>query len=285
MKRRRGCGCLYMILIVLLTPVLVFLYATSVEPGWIQVTRWEARLPNLPQSADGIRVVLLADLHRSGTKMDPIIQKAVRLANAEEPDLVCLAGDYIEDNKADMDACTRMLSALSPRYGVVAVTGNHDCATAPGAVRASLRKAGFHVLSNSSRSVMPGLSVAGVEDYYWGGYDVQKALRAVPAQDSVIFLTHAGDPVKELPGRGILSLAGHSHGGQVHLPFLPRRYHVWTHNMPFTRGWYRVGGHALYVNRGIGMTVLPLRFGSRPEISVFVLRRSEDDGVYWRRMR
>ncbi len=285
MNRRRGCGCVSVLLIILLSPLFILLYATKVEPGWIQVTRWEVRLPNLPPSADGMRVVLMADLHRSGVKTDPIIRHAVQLANAEQPDLVCLAGDFIEHDRGDIGPCVRMLSALTPRHGTFAVTGNHDCAKAPADVRAGLKRVGIHVLSNSSRSILPGLKVAGVEDYYWGGCDVDKAMRDVPASDAVIFLTHAGDPVKRLPGRGILSLAGHSHGGQVHLPFLPQRYRVWTHNMPYVRGWYRGGGNALYVNRGIGMTMLPLRFGSRPEVSVFVLRQSEDNGVYWRRMR
>jgi predicted MPP superfamily phosphohydrolase len=156
---------------------------------------------------------------------------------------------------------------------VLACLGNHDHWTDADAVAGALTDAGITVLRNAAREVADGLWVAAVDDVWERYADLEKALEGVPAGATVVLLAHEPDYADEVAadGRVSLQLSGHSHGGQVRLPFagplvlpyLGRKYPA---------GLYRVGEMWLYVNRGVGLVSPAVRFNCRPEVTVLRLR-------------
>lgn len=261
-------------------------YSWQIEPNEVTVEQLEIPIAGLPDAFDGFRIVQLSDLHYGPYTGEREISAAVRQANDLQPDLTLLTGDFVTSPTLDKGTatrrilehaskCARLLAGLHATRGVLACLGNHDVSVDADAIAETLNSAGIPVLSNSSRRVERDgarLWVAGVDDALYGHPDMEKALAGIPAKGTVILLAHEPDYADVAARSPIaLQLSGHSHGGQIRLPFIGAPYlPPLARKYPF--GHYRVGNMDLYTNRGIGTIVLPLRFNAPPEVTLITVR-------------
>jgi Predicted phosphohydrolases len=253
--------------------------ARYVEPNLIDVTHHEVFLPELPPEAEGLRVVQLTDLHRGPTTPLETIRQAVDAAVAEKPDAFVLTGDLVHNRVTYAEPLAEMLQPLrraGARFGVFACLGNHDYPESADVVASVLEaRAGVRFLRNANAELAPGLHVAGVEDHLWGRPDAHAARAGVAESSALIVLAHNPRAVFDWDQRSCVVLAGHTHGGQVLLPGVTPRVPPDVKGFPLVAGWGQFDQAHLYVNRGVGMSGLPLRFRCRPEVAVFTLRRGD----------
>ncbi len=255
----------------------VYVYARVVEPRWIEVTRTALVLPRLAPEFDGYTVALISDFHMDRWMTPERLSKIVRLVNAQSPDLVAIPGDFA--THASGFAAPRTAGALrklDARDGAVAVLGNHDYSANPETVRWAIRESGVTDINNGVRTLHRGgvaLHICGVDDCVEGRDDLDAVLEGLPTPAAAVLLTHEPDFADRsaATGRFDLQLSGHSHGGQVWLPFwgslfLPRL------GRRYPAGLYEVGGMHQYTNRGVGVTLARLRANCRSEVTILTLR-------------
>ena len=248
-------------------------YARFVEPANIEVKRMSLTLGRLGAAFDGYRIVQLSDIHMDGVMSRERLADVVALVNAEAPDIVVITGDFVSNRIGfaadDLIAPLRDLSATD---GKLAITGNHDQREHRAAVRRVIAESGLTNLNNSVISVQRGedvLHFAGVDSMYRQRARLDIVLDQLPQDGAAVLLAHEPDfaDVSAAVGRFDLQLSGHSHGGQVRLPWL-FRFGLPKYGERYVMGLHLVAGMLLYVNRGLGMTSLPIRFNCRPEVTV-----------------
>jgi len=243
-----------------------------------EVTETDIWLRRLPAPFNGLTIVHLSDIHHSLFTPLEDIQRAVHLANLLRPDLVALTGDYVTLSPIYIWPAARALGRLRARLGVFAVLGNHDFQADADEITRALRAQGIRVLRNAHfalRARGAHLWIVGVDDLWWGADDLGAALQAVPWRDAKILLCHNPLGVRQAAAHGIdFVLSGHTHAGQVRLPVLGSVYGRSKLGQRFVEGWNRLDGTQIYVNRGIGKVLLPVRLGCPPEIACFRLRRA-----------
>ncbi len=190
---------------------------------------------------------------------------------------MALTGDYVTLSRDYIWPLAQALGKLRARLGIFAVLGNHDFQVDPGEVTRALRAQRIRVLRNSHyplRSRSATLWVVGIDDLWWQADDLDAALHSVPARDAKILLCHNPLGVRRASEQGIdLVLSGHTHGGQVRLPVVGSFYGRSKLGERFVEGWNRLNGTQIYVSRGIGKVLVPLRVGCPPEIACLRLRR------------
>jgi predicted MPP superfamily phosphohydrolase len=276
----------------------LLVHGVFIEPRFLlEVEREEARVPALPEHWEGQQVAVVGDF-QVGLFLDNerAMHEAVRRIIAARPALVLIVGDFVYDIDADeADAqVARALPFFRPLVDAglptFAVLGNHDYGIAtpddapePG-VADALASAGISVLRNEAVSVSRGgepLYLVGV-DSRWARRDRPGlALREVPPEAPRLVFMHHPDSFTDFPaGSAPFAVAGHTHGGQVRVPFLP--HWSWRSLMvegdSHTDGWIAPGfgapGNRLYVTRGVGMSTIPVRINCPPEVTLFTLRRA-----------
>jgi predicted MPP superfamily phosphohydrolase len=250
-----------------------------VEPARLKVRRLEPRLERWPPALDGLRVAAVSDLHAGAphvgeAKLERIVEKIILAC----PDLIALVGDYADPSvlggrPIGPERVAELLGGLSAPLGVFAVLGNHDWYHYGSRPADALRRHGIEVLENDAIAVEhygSVLWIAGLADMRERSADVTTALAMVPDNQPLIALTHDPDMFPQLKDRAALTLAGHTHGGQVGLPLLRRAAAPSKHG--YTGGEVRGGGGYMYVSRGVGTTGLPIRIAAPPEIALLTLR-------------
>jgi hypothetical protein len=252
------------------------LRAFWIEPAQLVVTRASTtwRGPTL-------KVALLSDLHIGAPHVGiEKLRRVVEMVNAESPDVVLLAGDFVTrgvlgGRLVEPEPIAQELKHLRAPLGVVSVLGNHDWWYDGDRVIRAFRAAGIRVLENDAARVESAagpLWFAGLSDEWTQHDDWEAMLRNVSDEAPLIALTHNPDVFLSMPPRVDLLLAGHTHGGQVRFPLIgapivPSRY-----GQRFARGWIEESGRSMYVTSGIGTSILPVRFGVPPEIVILDLR-------------
>jgi uncharacterized protein len=252
----------------------------------VQVVRQRIRLARLPKVFEGFRIAQLSDVHIGPFTTADYIRHCVTITNALKADLIVLTGDYIcWDPKAEGDA-VRVLAGLRAPHGVVGCLGNHE---QEGEIEDSITRLfsaqGIRILRQERTAIRLNketLNLIGIDEARGADWesDVYRRLQQVKQlviPDSVnILLVHypaVFDYVTEL-GVGVdLTLAGHTHGGQLSLDWIHRDLNLGLVVTQYTSGWYEKSGAQLYVNRGIGITGFPIRLGARPEITLLELVR------------
>lgn len=254
------------------------LYARWLGRRGLQLVRVDVPVPGLPADLDGLRIVQLSDLHAGPFFDADSLAPVVDLVRAARPDVLVLTGDFITDVTDDAFRLGDAFARMPAPSGRFAVFGNHDYrGRREGELAAWLRRQGVRALRNESALVVRGtgrLRVVGLEDIEEGRLaDLDAALAGCDPDDHAsVLLCHHPDVVGRLPpGRFELVLSGHTHGGQVVLPLLgcPARG-----RLPDLLAGSRDldGGGLQHVNRGLGVLVLPLRIGARPEVTCLTLR-------------
>lgn len=242
-----------------------------------EVTNLEITVPGLDPGHDGLRIAHLTDIHVGLVTPDRVIRRAVALANAAKPDLVALTGDFASRGRDQLDKMPEVLAGLeAPAF---ATLGNHDFWVDPRGVTRHLESLGYAVLRNEHTVVRVRgheLTVVGVDDGMTGHDDVPRAFRGIRPSGTRIALIHTPHTADLLPPNGgLLALAGHTHGGQVVIPWLTFAVLRNALGEQYIRGHYVVNGNPLYVSRGVGMTGPRLRIGSPTEVAVLTLRTAK----------
>ncbi|MCZ6681214.1 MAG: metallophosphoesterase [Candidatus Poribacteria bacterium] len=262
-------------------------YPALIEPQWIEITEHEITVANLPPAFEGFSIVQLTDLHHSSIVTLDYLQACFRQAVRLQPDLVVLTGDYITYQEKYAKPVAQAIREIIVEAGIptYAVLGNHDhWNSSPDAAVFPLRNrwkgdgsevfnaltvAGVRVLTNESVLLQRGadrLWLIGCDDFLSGNFDLDRALASVPASaEPRLLLMHNPYPIESIAHhRFDLVLSGHTHGGQISLPFVPSKI-----GNRYLAGLFYVGESRLYVCRGIGVSGVPIRFMTLPEIAHF----------------
>ena len=241
------------------------------------VRRAERTLSGWPAGQPPLRALLISDLHVAGPDMPPSrLARIIAQMNALRPDLVLIAGDLVSDKKwstrtYSMDEAIAPLGGLRPALGTFAVLGNHDHWRDAGQARAALRAAGIRVLDNAAARAGP-LAIGGLDDAFTGRDDVAATLSAIDRAGGVpILLSHSPDPFPQVPRRVALMVAGHTHCGQIRLPFVGALSTMSEHGDRYACGRIDEGGRTLFVTAGLGTSLMPLRLGARPDMWLITL--------------
>ncbi len=268
-------------------------YATVVEPQSIRVRRYEIPIDGLPEALDGLRLVHFSDPHVGPRMPASTVHRAVEAAVRLEPDLVVLTGDYIHDGMRDIGRAASLVAPLvqAARIGAVGVLGNHDWWGNGPAVRIAMREVGVEMIDNTRvwlgedrrlhRESPAGASLAlvGLGDLSEDMVDHAAAFGGLDPQTPRLVLAHQPDTA-ELPAlrsadapRMDLMLSGHTHGGQVRIPFLGTPIVPSHFGQKYAGGLVQGPRCPVLVSRGVGMSLLPIRIGVPPEIGLVTLRR------------
>lgn len=253
-------------------------WSVLVRRRWVRVREVVAPVVDLPPSLDGLRIAHLSDLHIGA--LTPVRRglRWSRRANATGADLIALTGDYVTSGEKFHDDIAEVLGALEAPLGVFAVPGNHDYFGDGEPLFARLRARGVTVLRNEHVVVARDgaeLVVAGVDDVWTRRADVERTMRGVGGRHPAIVLAHDPKLFPALAARGAdVVLSGHTHWGQVALPFVPTRVNLGQIAYRLHAGEHREGDATLVISPGLGTTGPPLRFGAPPEITVVRLARA-----------
>jgi len=248
------------------------------EPGAVQVTRHDVPVPNLPPELEGFRIACITDVHLAGG-MHHAARETLELLAREKPHLVALIGD-ICNHRADLEDLVSFARHARGTTATVATLGNweHDAGIDRTTAEKAYGLAGAELLYNSTTRVRVGnatLAVVGIDDPVLGHPDVATAVRGLDGGETAVWVVHAPGYVDRVSPGGVprpaAIISGHTHGGQVRLPF----YTPYTPSGSgrFVAGWYRDTLAPLYVTRGIGTVGIPARLFCPPELPIFRLQR------------
>jgi predicted MPP superfamily phosphohydrolase len=255
----------------------VLLYAKLIEPNWIEINSLQLTLPRLSQEFDGYRIVQISDIHLDNWMTQGRFKRIINLVNQQKPDLIAITGDFVTRySPGSIPSLKPSLDKFTPKDQTVAIVGNHDYQNPIEKIIDAIAQSGIVYLGNNSVHTLHRgsamLHIAGVDDILYGHPRLDLVLNQLPNEGAAILLAHEPDfaDTSAATDRFDLQLSGHSHAGQVRLPllkplFLPRQ------GRKYYSGRYQVGNMTLYTNRGLGMTAFHVRFGARPEITVFTL--------------
>ena len=268
--------------IVVILGIGLFCWARFIEPEWFEFKTLTVPIADLPPAFEGFRITVLSDLHYPLWSDARLIAKAVRLSNDWQPDIVLLTGDLCDRRRADppiVPFLGDVFSGIENRYGIFAVLGNHDDYYGAENVRREiLSSTTIQMVENRAALIRIGrecLAIAGVSDLWGGMADVRAALQDVPDDVPRIFLSHNPDIAEGISGERIdLQVSGHTHGGQVRIPFGPAPKIPSYYGNKYREGLVAGPNHRVYINRGI-CSIRHIRFWSRPEVTGIILRRAD----------
>jgi len=246
------------------------------EPDNVLLSRHDVPVPGLASALDGIRIAQVTDVHFPGNTA--AAEAALANLRRERPEVVVLVGDMTERSNA-LPLVAEFARAARGSVATVATLGNWEYyANAASRIGGVYREVGVELLVNARREVSIGgasLVLVGLDDPVEGRPDLGRARAGLTAEAMEVWLVHAPAFVSERPRFSgpdpAFVLSGHTHGGQIRLPFLPALTPVGSGR--FVAGWYRDTFAPLYVSRGVGTTTLPARFRCPPELPIFTLRR------------
>lgn len=246
------------------------------EANSLSLERVEIRLKRLPPKLDGFKIIQLSDTHHSPFTSLEHIERAIKIANRLRPDMFLLTGDYVSHGREYIAPVAAALGRLKSRYGTYACLGNHDHWTDADLVTELFRGEGINVLINEGfrfETRRGSFWIAGVDDYMVGKTDVPASLRGSFPDEMKLLLAHNPIIFREAARYGVdLTLSGHTHGGQIKLRddekrILPQR--------KLKAGLHTRRNSQVYITRGIGTVVVPMRYQCPPEISLLELRAAE----------
>ena len=248
------------------------------EPSSIRIVHHTIDLDRADAGSIGsMRIAVIGDLHAGAPFIDDSkMRTVVALANEAKPDVVLLAGDFVITGMVggrhiSIERIATWLKALRAPLGVFAVIGNHDRWENASHIAGVLEKSGLTVLENRLVTIRRGsrvLYLVSIGDYATHASQPEIALAGVPAGQAALCITHSPDVFPELASTCLLTIAAHTHGGQVWLPFFGRLSVPSKYGQRYAVGLFHENGKYLFVSSGIGTSILPIRFGVPPEVSI-----------------
>jgi predicted MPP superfamily phosphohydrolase len=254
------------------------------EPASLQIVRQTITLRPWHTEHDGLKVAVLSDLHVGSPHRSLVnLREVVAATNAEHADLIVVLGDLVIQGVAggrfvEPEPIAAELAKLQAPLGVNAVLGNHDWWYDGKRVRRALEANGITVLENQSMRLTyrgQSLWLCGLADLWTRGDRLTETLAEIHDGDPVIVLMHNPDLFPEMPARVSLTLAGHTHGGQVNVPIIGRPVVPSKFGQRYAYGFVEEGGHRLFVTGGIGTSIIPVRFRVPPEVVLLTLKREQ----------
>ena len=252
----------------------------------LQTTQQRIRLARLPKAFTGFRIAQLSDIHIGPFMPEDEIRKYVRITNDLKPDLIALTGDFVTWDPSTQRAVVNALTGLHAPFGIFGCLGNHEAwSHTEDSITRMFQQVGIRILRRERVPVtaqgesfnLIGVDfetrrhmVAGSEKFVRTYLEGVESLM-VPGTVNIL-MSHNPDTFDRAAELGIdLSLAGHTHGGQVALEFVSPEIAPSRLVTPYVAGWFQKPGGQLYVNRGIGTIGVPMRIGAPPEITVYEL--------------
>lgn len=261
-----------------------FLWGFFIEPWQLVVNRVDLPLAKWPRETPPLKVALLSDLH-VGSPWWTLERTAelVEEVNALSPDVIFLAGDYTINGvkggtRVDIEPIAAVLAKLHAEHGVIAVLGNHDFYNDRARTRRALETNGIVVLENETKTFQHrghSVNVSGYADMYESYAWPERAFAKAEAGAPIIALVHEPDIFARHLAEPAITLAGHTHGGQVHVPFFGRPIVPSDYGDRFAAGHIVEEGQHLFVTTGIGTSIYPVRFRVPPEIALLTLRSAD----------
>lgn len=245
-----------------------FAHGYLYERHHIEVTRESIAFAGLPPALGGLRIGLISDIHRGQWVPHELVDRAVRLLLAEQPDLIVLGGDYVTwGDRGYVEPAADALAPLTAPHGVVAVLGNHDDDRD---MPAALARRGFTVLRDQRTALTvkgETLELAGIRFWTRKAADIAYVLRG--AGPNLVLLAHTPSRVIEAAALNVpLVLSGHTHGGQIVLPGIGP---INARRFPVVTGLGRRDRTSAFVTRGVGTVYVPVRLNCPPEVAILTL--------------
>lgn len=267
--------------IVLLIGLFLGAWAFWWEPANLRVSTESLSVSKWPQGCHNTTVAILSDLH-VGSPFNGLenLEKIVSVTMQYHPDLILLPGDFVIQgvvggNFVPPEEAAKVLSSLSAPLGVFAVLGNHDWWLDGARVMQALESHGIPVLEDRAvRLSNAGCEfyLVGVGDFWEAPHDIDKALSTVPRSSASLLFTHNPDIFPQVPERVTLTIAGHTHGGQVYFPGIGRPVVPSQYGERYAVGHVLENGKHLFVSSGVGTSILPVRFLVPPEVTLITLQ-------------
>lgn len=266
--------------LLLLMAVCLGIWSVLIEPNRLVVHQETIRIGGWPKELNGLHIALISDVHTGGPFIDEKkLNEIVEKTNALHPDLIVLLGDYMSGNnwhshRVEPEVTAAVLKNLRAPLGVFAVLGNHDWWYDGKKVRLGFEQNGIRVLEDEVLELnWQGKSfwLAGLADLWTRPQRINETIAKTPADSTVIAITHNPDIFPNVPQRVPLLLAGHTHGGQVNIPFIGTPIVPSDYGPKYTAGHVAENGHHLFVTTGIGISILPVRFRVAPEIVLLTI--------------
>lgn len=256
------------------------IWSVFIEPDRLVIHRETILLPGWPRELDSLRIAVLSDLH-TGSPYITVekLREVVQRTNQQNPDLTLLLGDYVIHGVfggkfIQPEVTAGELRHLRAPLGVASVLGNHDWWFDGNRMRRVLAGAGIQVLDNEVLELHhkgASLWLVGLADFWTKHPDIRGTLSKVSDQGPVIVFTHNPDLFPDIPDRVALTIAGHTHGGQVNLPWIGRPIVPSIYKKRYAAGLIHENGRQMFVTTGIGTSLIPLRFRTPPEICILTI--------------
>jgi len=250
-----------------------------IEPYRIQTTHYQIE----GAVTAPLRVAALSDLHTHGLGLRE--RHMIAILAAEKPDVIVITGDSLGGYEGTWQEVQQVYQQLRAPLGVWFVRGNWENNHPYRPMRRERQfyeDSGVHLLVNANAQLRADVWLIGLDDPSSGTVHLDRALAGVPSSAYKIAAFHAPGYFDHIAGRVNLVLAGHTHGGQVHIPLVPP-FWLPHDSGSYIAGWYGKDGSKMYVNRGLGWTALPIRFLCRPEVTIITIEpgteRAQVDGV------
>lgn len=272
MSKRRNISAILFIVGLIIT-----IWAFFAEPNSFRIREQTITIGSWPEACNNKKVAILADLHvGSPYKGIDSLRWLVDEVNASLPDLILLPGDFVIQGVAggsfvSPEEAAEVLEELKAPMGVFAVLGNHDWWLDANRVEKAFADRGIAVLEDRSVKLSSGgceLLLVGISDFWEGPHDIAKAMDGIDTAESILAFTHNPDIFPELPKHISLTIAGHTHGGQVYLPFVGRPVVPSRYGQRYAIGHINEDGKNLYVSPGVGTSIFPVRFLVPPEVTL-----------------
>ncbi|HVB40668.1 MAG TPA: metallophosphoesterase [Terriglobales bacterium] len=254
--------------------VQTLLYARRRAARDPEINHLQLQLPHLPPALEGLRIAHLSDIHYGLFLSSRSLSRILDLTQAQRPDLIAITGDFVTQSPAFVEPVSEMLARLRAPLGVWAVLGNHDFRSGAERVTRALRQQGIKVLRNQRRLLRHGATrfqIAGIDDSRQHP-DVAAALGGrgrAPEAPFTLLLAHNPLELEPAARCGVdLVLSGHTHGGQIKLGFAAQLYERYL-----PAGLLTSGETQMYVSRGLGKVIVPMRVGAPPELAFLTLHR------------
>lgn len=258
------------------TGLVVCGYGVLVRRRWVRTEHVEVRIAGLPPAFDGYRVAHLSDLHIGGLTPESWGHAWAARANDLDADMAVITGDMVTSGVDFHEDIARVVGSLRARDGVVVSMGNHDYFGNGEPLIGYLRERGVKVLRNAGFTIARGdekLHLAAIDDTWTRRADLELALSERPEGVPCVLLAHDPEVFPKAVAKGVdLMLSGHTHGGQLAIPFLAKRYSLATLAHTYNLGIYSEGRSTLYVHPGLGTTGPPIRLGAAPAVTLLTLR-------------
>ncbi|MEO8902983.1 MAG: metallophosphoesterase [Polyangiaceae bacterium] len=258
--------------------MLLSVYAIWIERRFVRVRQLEVQIANLPTEFDGYRIAQLSDLHVGSFDPKRRALEWVALSNSLDADLATVTGDLVTNGTGFYADVADGIAALRAKDGVFVSMGNHDQSNNDELCRLVAER-GPTVLRNESRVIRRGqasLVVAGLDGRIASPADAARVVRSCATGAPMVLLSHYPWTFEAVAAAGVdLVLTGHTHGGQLAVPFFSQRFNLARLTRQLSRGLYHSGKTTMYVNAGLGTTGPPMRLAVPPEIALFTLRRAE----------